>query len=401
MGIFNPFKKKSTDILTVADLADLTGHNASSGVAVTREAALQVSTVFACVKVLADGVAGTPLKLYQRSENGRTDLSGTDLARVLTRRPNEWQTGFEFRETMMMHAALTGDAFAFKNVVNGQLRELIPLLPNWVSIRRDSEDGSPVYSVTTPYGISDANLTSDQIFHIKRSSWDSVSGLPAIKYARNAIGLAIATEDHHGKLHANGGRPGGILTFPEALTPEKAKETAERWRRAFTGAQNAFKTAILDMGVKYQALSSSGVDNQHLETRRFQIEEICRYMKVFPQMVMSSDKTATYASAEAFFSAHVPHTLSPWLQIWAERIDEFLLDGAGPLFVEFDTADMQRASLKELADAARSLAETGVLTRNEIREMLFKRGPLAGLDTPLTPLNMQGEADEARSTPEN
>jgi hypothetical protein len=137
------------------------------------------------------------------------------------------------------------------------------------------------------------------------------------------------------------------------------------------------------------------VDAQHVETRRLQVEEICRAFGVFPLMVGHSDKTSTFASSEAFFAAHVKHTLAPWHALWTQRLDEFVLDGSGPLWVEFDTRYLLAGSMKDRAVWARTMAELGIYTRNELRDE-EGRDPLPGLDEPLTPLNMGGSsaADE-------
>ena len=131
----------------------------------------------------------------------------------------------------------------------------------------------------------------------------------------------------------------------------------------------------------------NGGDAQHVETRRLQVEEICRAFNVFPIMVGHSDKSATFASSEAFFAAHLKHTLRPWHKAWRDRIDETLLDGSGPLFVKFDTRYLTEGAMKDRAQWARTMAEMGIYTRNEIREEEGK-DPLPGLDDPLTPLNM-------------
>jgi HK97 family phage portal protein len=143
----------------------------------------------------------------------------------------------------------------------------------------------------------------------------------------------------------------------------------------------------LDRNAKWIAAGMTGVDAQHVETRRLQIEEICRGFGVFPIMIGHSDKAATFASSEAFFAAHLIHTLAPWHRAWTQRIDEMLLDGAGPLFAEFDTRYMRNGSMKDRAQWARTMAEMGIYTRNEIRDEEGK-DPLPGLDTPLTPMNM-------------
>jgi HK97 family phage portal protein len=146
----------------------------------------------------------------------------------------------------------------------------------------------------------------------------------------------------------------------------------------------------------------SGLDAQHVELRRLQIEEICRGYNVFPIMVGHSDKSATFASSEAFFAAHVRHTLAPWHAAWTQRIDEMLLDGAGPLYAEFDTRYLTAGDMTARAQWARTMAEVGIYTRNELRDEDGK-DPLPGLDKPLTPMNMNSNkpAGDTNAEPKN
>ncbi|WP_152668602.1 phage portal protein, partial [Comamonas sp. E6] len=209
-------------------------------------------------------------------------------------------------------------------------------------------------------------------------------------------GLAIATERSQSSMHANGLRPSGTYTVTGSLTEEQHTRLS-KWVKDQGGPENAGTPLVLDRDAKWLSTSVSGVDAQHVETRRLQVEEICRGYGVFPIMVGHSDKTSTFASSEAFFAAHRIHTLAPWHKAWRDRLDETLLDGSGSLFVDFDTRYMVAGSLKDRAMWARTMAETGIWTRNEIRDEDGK-DPLPGLDEPLTPLNMstgkQGSDDE-------
>ena len=226
-----------------------------------------------------------------------------------------------------------------------------------------------------------------QIMHLRGPSWNGYLGLDAIFQAREAIGLAIATEETHARLHSNGARPGGILTTDKTLTDV----SRARLRAAFTdangGVAQAFKTAVLDDGMKWQPLSMTGVDSQHLETRRYQVEEICRSLRVFPQMVGYSDKTATFASAEAFFQAHVTYSLQPWLERWEESIWRDLLDDDVSLSAKFSVQSFLRGNTAQRAAFYTSGVVNGWFTRNEVRGW-EELNPLPGLDAPLTPLNM-------------
>ncbi len=368
-----------------------------AGEPVSARTALQVATVLACVKVIANGCATPSLHVYREGEAGRRQLA-TNIPeyRLLNRRPNEWQTSFEFRRTMTAHAALTGNALAIKVKAGNRVRELIPVVPGNFDIER-VERYRVQYRCYDEFGLI-GTFGEDDVLHLPNLQWDFCRGLNAVRLAASAIGLSRAAETTQAKLHENGGRPGGILSTPSKLGPELVDRLKEQWA-AFSG-KNRNGIAVLDNDLKFQSLAMTGVDAQHVETRRLQVEEICRAFDVFPLMVGHSDKTSTFASSEAFFAAHVKHTLAPWHALWTQRLDEFVLDGSGPLWVEFDTRYLLAGSMKDRAVWARTMAELGIYTRNELRDE-EGRDPLPGLDDPLTPLNMSGGQPGAKGDVED
>jgi len=384
------FQRRSTSTAVlhrIDEFTNLFSNDPSySGVSVTRKNALQVATVFACVRVLSEGVASQPVRVVRMDGTTRTPVLDHPVAALLNKQPNAWQTGLEFRETLMMHAVLEGNGYAFKvRGARGQIVELIPLLPEQVSVEQMT-DYELRYDVSDHKGEIIGSFTQNDIMHLRGPSRDSFEGMSAIKVAQQAIGLSIATERSQAKLHSNGGRPGGLLSTDQKLQPDQLKKLREAWDSAFKGS-NQFRTAVLDAGFKFMPLAMSGVDAQHLETRRFEIEEVCRFFNVFPQMVMHADKTSTYASAEAFFSAHVRQTMQPWLRRCEQVYDKHLLDGVGPLETMHDTRELLKPSAADREKFYRTMAEIGVYTRNELRE-LEGLAPLPGLDEPLTPMNM-------------
>jgi HK97 family phage portal protein len=369
----------------IARLDDAYGQSIA-GMPVTATTALQVATVLACVKVIADGCATPPLHVFREGGDKRRELArNIPEYRLLNRRPNDWQTSLEFRRTMTLHAALTGNALAVKVKAGNRVRELIPVPPGQYTIER-TERYEVVFRVHDQFGFV-GTFRHDEVFHLPNLSWDFWRGINAVRLAASAIGLSMAAETTQAKLHENGGRPSGILTTDAKLTPDVVARLKEMWG-AFSRA-NRNGVAVLDGGLKFMSMAMTGVDAQHVETRRLQVEEICRAFGVFPLMVGHSDKTSTFASSEAFFAAHVKHTLAPWHALWTQRLDEFVLDGAGPLWVEFDTRYLLAGSMKDRAVWARTMAELGIYTRNELRDE-EGRDPLPGLDEPLTPMNMGG-----------
>jgi len=378
----------------VASLIDGTGGGTVAGVPVTDKTALQVSTVLACVREIANGCATPDLHVYRDKPNGGSEKA-TNIPeyRLLSRRPNEWQTSFEWRRMMTMHAALTGAGLSLKvRGDNRRVRELIPVQPGRWDVRKVSRY-EVRYRCWDEFGLI-GEFEPDDVFVLNGVQWDWIGSLNAVALARSAIGLAMATERSQAAMHANGLRPSGTYSVTGTLDKEQ-HEKLTAWLKSRGGPDKAGDPMVLDRDAKWLQTSQTGVDAQHVETRRLQIEEICRAYGVFPAIIGHSDKASTYASAESFFEAHLRQTLKPWHKAWRDRIDETLLDGSGPLYVDFDTRYMVAGSMKDRAQWARTMAEMGIYTRNEIRDEEGK-DPLPGLDEPLTPMNMNSGKEEGK-----
>lgn len=402
--MFEFLKRRGKTIDQVAAEIDGFGGRTEAGEVVSERTALQETTVLACVGVIADACSVPPMHVMRDLGKGRKEHA-RDLAiyRLLNRRPNEWQTSMEFRETLTMHAALTGDGFAVpvKNVLSGEISELIPVMPYMVTIE-DKARYERVYTIADEWGVI-ARVSPDKIFHLRNRSWDRVRGMNAVRQLSRSIGLSIAAESNASKLYENGGRASGILSTENSLSKEAIDRLKVAWDVVASGTKR-FRTAVLDNGMKYQALSMSSVDNQLLETRKMQVEEICRGFGVFPQMVGHSDKAATYASAEAFFAAHSRQTERKWQENWVQKVDEFILDGAGPLFVEFANQELQTATLKDRGEYfAKALGLGGgvpFMTQNEVR-IAAGLQPIEGGDVLREPIastvKPKGEEDEPQA----
>lgn len=366
-----------------------------AGVPVNIESALRVSTVFACLRVLANGIAQVPLKLYREADDGtKTIAKDHPVHKLLYRRPNEWMTSFEFRQMTMFHAVLEGTAVAYIGRGFGDKpAELIPLAPGTFTLKQAKD-----WTITCEWRDLTGQvttLTRDQLLIVRGPAWSGIAGLKALELAREAIGLAIATEQTHAVLHANGSQPGGLLSIKGKLDKDGRERLKESWGEYHGGLANKFKTAVLDMDATWSPMNMNGVDSQHLETRRYQCEEICRDLGVFPQMVGYSDKTATFASAEAFFLAHVVHSLNPWVENWEQALARDLFPKEDDLQAKFSMQGLLRGDNKTRAEFYASGIINGWLSRNEARRF-EDLNPLPGLDDPLLPLNMgtQSERDQ-------
>jgi HK97 family phage portal protein len=287
-----------------------------SGFDVTPTTAIEVSTVQSCVRAISEGVAQVPLYAHSRDARGvRGPRVSHPVLDIIAGRPNQWQSPFEFRETLLIHMALTGNAFVWKNVVGGRLRELIPIEPHRVFVDR-KPDMSIEYTLTFEGGQT-ARLTNREVWHLRGPSWNTWMGLNAVKVARESIGLAQALEASHASMHGNTPASGGLLSMAEKVSPDKFNQLGAWLDKHTINGERAGKPLILDGGAKWTPTRMTGVDMQHIESRQHQVLEICRHFRVQPMMVGATE-TPTYASAEQMMIHHVVHCLTPW----AERIEQ-------------------------------------------------------------------------------
>lgn len=299
-----------------------------TGVRVTWETALQASTAFACARVIGEGLAQVPLKLYRKLDNGGSEAAADHpLYNVVARNPNPWTTSYEWRETAGIHLALGFRSYAYINRVKltrANRVELLPLSPNQVRTEQ-AESGATRYFVTFKAGASETEVLPENILHLKGPSWNGWEGLDGVRLAREAIGLALATEEHGGRLFKNGAILGGLLTTDANLNQDQRTALKESWQEAQAGLANAYKTAVLWGGMKWVPRALQNDQAQWVEVRRFQVMEVCRFLRVLPIMVGEADKTATYASTEQMFLAHVVHTMGPHYVRVEQRLDLQLL----------------------------------------------------------------------------
>lgn len=349
---------------------------ARSGANVTAETALYVSTVLACARVYMNGTAQVPFRLMQVTGSQRKPATDKEVAKLLTRKPNPWQTSYEFRETITLHALLTGNAYVFVNRVGiaREIKELIPLEPKRVEVKR-KDDLSLEYKVTSEQGASQT-FGPDAIWHIRGPSWNSWLGLDIIKLAREAVGLAITLEQSQAEFQKNGAQTSGVLATKEKLSPERFNYLSAWLDKHLPGGERFGKPLIADDGATYTNRSFSAVDQQLVESRKMQIEEICREFGVMPIMVGYSDKAATYASAEQMFLAHVVHTLAPWYKRLEESADANLLtdeDRDAGYYTKFFPNALMRGAAKDRSDFYKNaLGDTqrpGWMLKNEVREL--------------------------------
>lgn len=338
----------------------------ASGATVTPDTAMRVMAVYAAVRVLAETVAQVPLITYRR--DGRNKERATDhwAYRLLHDQPNTWQSSFEFREMMMGHLALRGNAFAFKAKVREEVHELLPLHPDRVAVTQNEKWGL-VYTVKLGNG-APVTLGPSDILHLRGLSSDGFTGLSPIGLAREAVGLAIQTEKHGAQLFGNGARVAGVLSTENVLKEEQIKMIRESWKSAH-GGENRLGTAVLDAGMKYQQMSLSSEDAQFIESRKFQISEIARLFRVPPHMIGDLDK-ATFSNIEQQSLEFVTYTIGPWTRRWEQALMMQLLPEREreDIYFEFLLEGLLRGDIKSRYEAYQIGITNGWFSPNEIRE---------------------------------
>ena len=345
-----------------------------SGKDVTEFTAMQLAAVYACVKILSESVASLPLHIYKYSAGGKEKLTDHPLYFLLHDAPNEEMTSFTFRETLMVHLLLRGNAYAqvVRNYA-GQVIGLYPLMPTRMSVNRDDE--GKLYYLYQPISGENSRiqksgqirLEAKEILHIHGLGFDGLVGYSPIAVMRNTIGIAIACEEFGATFFANGARPSGILEHPGLLkNPEALRES---WQAVYGGSENSGKVAILEEGMKYQQIAIPPDDAQFLETRKFQIAEIARIFRV-PLHFLNELDRATFSNIEQQSLEYVTYTLTPWVVRWEQALNKALFTAAerGKFFVKFNLSGLLRGDYESRMKGFQTAIQAGIMTINEVRE---------------------------------
>ena len=347
----------------------------TSGKTVTERSAMQMTAVYSCVRILSEAVAGLPLHLYKYTDSGGKAMAlGHPLYRLLHDEPNPEMSSFVFRETLMTHLLLWGNAYA-QIIRNGknEVIALYPLMPNKMSVDRD-ENGKLYY--TYYRGQDEAirdkefavTLQPSDVLHIPGLGFDGLVGYSPIAMAKNAIGMAIACEEYGAKFFANGAAPGGVLEHPGTIKdPQRVRES---WQSTFGGSGNANKIAVLEEGMKYTPIGISPEQAQFLETRKFQINEIARIFRVPPHMVGDLEKSS-FSNIEQQSLEFVKYTLDPWVIRWEQSIQRSLLNSEEKkkYFAKFNVEGLLRGDYQSRMNGYAIGRQNGWMSANDIREL--------------------------------
>ena len=356
---------------------------ADSGEKVDEKSAMQIATVYACVRLLAETVAGLPLHLYRMKDGMNAKEKATDhpLYKLLYRQPNPEMTSFSFRETMMTHLLLWGNSYAqiIRDGKNNVLA-LYPLLPEYVETDRDEK--GQIYYIYHAYTDEvpgeknkDIYFRYDEIFHVPGLGFNGLVGFSPIAMMKNSLGTTLAVEKYGSSFFRNGAQPSGVLEHPGVLkNPEKIREN---WSDVYGGANNAHKVAVLEEGMQYKAISLPPEDSQFLSTRQFGVNEICRIFRVPPHMVQDLEH-ATFSNIEhqsIDFVVHtlnfVVHTLTPWLVRFEQAIvkDLLLPEEQDEYFPKFNVDGLLRGDYQSRMQGYATGISNGFLSPNDIHRL--------------------------------
>ena len=347
--------------------------SSSSGRRVTERTAMQMTAVYSCVRILSETLASLPLHIYESSETNSRKATKHPLYKLLHDEPNPEMTSFIFRETLMTHLLLWGNAYAqiIRNG-KGEVLALYPLMPDRMRVDRD-EYGQLYYEYML--SDSDANakesgavrLSTQDILHIPGLGFDGLVGYSPIAMAKNAIGMAIATEEYGAAFFANGATPSGILTHPGVIkNPEAMRES---WSKGF-GGRNSHKVAILEEGMNYTPISIAPNEAQFLETRKFQLNEIARIFRVPPHMVGDLEKSS-FSNIEQQSLEFVKYTLDPWVSRFEQAMTRRLLtdDEKKKYYIKFNVDGLMRGDYQSRMNGYETARQNGWMSANDIRAL--------------------------------
>ena len=368
MSIFDRFSRardKPTNTLPGSTYSFFFG-STTSGKTVNERTALQTTAVYACVRILAETIASLPLHTFRYTDRGKEKALEHPLYYLLHNEPNSEMTSFAFRETLMSHLLLWGNAYA--QIIRdgrGQILSLYPLLPDKMTVDR-AESGDIVYQYRTDRGVY--LLRRDEVLHIPGLGFDGLIGYSPIAMAKNAIGMAIATEEYGASFFANGANPGGVLEHPGVV--KDPKRVRESWNAVYQGSSNAHRVAVLEEGMKFQAIGIPPEQAQFLETRKFQINEIARIFRVPPHMLADLEKSS-FSNIEQQSLEFVKYTLDPWVIRWEMAIQKalFLPSEKKQYFVKFNLDGLLRGDYQSRMSGYATGRQNGWLSSNDIREL--------------------------------
>lgn len=350
------------------------GRESNSGKSVTLDNTMQLSAAWACIKVSAQAVSSLPGAVYEKQENDSRVQVDDEIGDIIFGSPNEDQTPLEFWEGVVAWLMTTGNAYAEKAYVGRSLSALQPFMSTHCKPVRKN-DGTLVYRITDRGKTED--LPRDKVFHIKgfgQGLKNADEGLSPIAAGVHSLGAAMASQEAAAKTFANGMRPTGFFLFDQVLKPDQRAQAHKALVEPLRGSSNSGGVGILEAGVKWQPTSFNPEDAQMLETRRFDVEEICRWFGVPPIMVGHSAEGQTMwgTGVEAILISWLVTGIDPICDRIEARIQKQLIRPTGKKrrYAEFNREALLQMDSKSKAHFLSTMVQNGLMTRGEGRSKL-------------------------------
>lgn len=347
----------------------------TSGQNVDEFKAMQTTAVYACVRILSEAIASLPIHVYERTDKGKEKRVDHPLVFLLHDEPNPEMSSFVFRETLMSHLLIWGNAYV--QIIrdrSGNIISLYPLLPDKMSVHRDSR-GILYYKYQrqteeNPNIIETGTviLPQEDVLHVPGLGFDGLIGYSPIALAKNAIGMTLATEEYGASFFRNGANPGGVLEHPGIL--KDPKRVRDSWNEVYKGVANAHKVAVLEEGMKYAQIGIPPEEAQFLQTRKFQINEIARLYRIPPHMVGDLEKSS-FSNIEQQSLEFVKYTLDPWVVRFEQSFKRalFLPEEKKTHFIKFNVDGLLRGDYQSRMNGYAVGRQNGWLSTNDIREL--------------------------------
>jgi HK97 family phage portal protein len=375
MKLFPSWLKKRARVLSESEFIQaLNGNLNAAKKNVTPDTAMRIATVFRCVSVLAGTLSSLPCILYRKlPEGGKERATDHPLYQILRYRPNSFTPAVNFFESMMISNVLRGNSYA--NIIRdggGRVVDLLYLEPDRMSVDLVKQE-SGRYEKQFTFMATDGKrqpFGQDEILHITALVTRGVLGMSPIDYARETMGYTMVAEEHGAKSLTNAARPVGILNHPGPgmLSDDAQKNLTKGWFSQ-AGGDAAYGTPILQGGITYQPIQLTNEQSQFIESRKFQVVEICRWFGVPPHMAMDLER-ATFSNIEEQFLEFLYTGMLPWFvrfeqSMWFSLLTERERE---TLFMEFLPDAILRGSTFNRNQSYQIARQGGWMSVDEIRE---------------------------------
>lgn len=342
------------------------GAQTDAGISISEENSLTYSAVYAAVRCISESLAMLPLQIYQKTDKGREQLTDHRLSYAISNQPNNFQTSYQFRETLTTHQCLWGNAYAY--IIRDRadrIVQLIPLHPSRVYPYFDEKLLRVFYVVDSKQIIEQSDM-----LHFPALSLDGIIGKSPIRLARENIGLSMATQKFGARFFGNGANPDVVMEHPGKLGDKAIEHLRSSWLNRHGGIEKSHNLAILEEGMKMNKLSIPPEESQFLQTRQFQVVEVARWFRVQPHMIADLSRS-TFSNIEAQDIGFIKYTLLPWLKRWEQQLNMKLLtedEKSGGAYWEFNQEALLRGDVKTRTEYYSKMRTIGAMNANEIRQ---------------------------------